>query len=150
VNGIVIGIDPTIVKVGSFDLRWYGAFFAAAICAGIWLGLREVARKGINVEQAQALAFCVVVGRMIGARLFHVIGRWHLYAANPLTVFPLTVVDPVCGMQVDPETATEHVERDGHMYYFCSAGCREEFERNPEPYARSADAATARSAATPS
>ena len=61
------------------------------------------------------------------------------------------VVDPVCGMQVDPpETATEHLERDGQTNYFCSAGCREEFERNPEPYARSGEAASARADATPS
>jgi YHS domain-containing protein len=53
-------------------------------------------------------------------------------------------------MQIDPVSAPEHVERDGQMYYFCFAGCRQEFERNPEKYARSADAPTVRSAATPS
>jgi uncharacterized protein len=42
--------------------------------------------------------------------------------------------DPVCGMTVDPRTATEHVEHGGVTYYFCSAGCREAFEKDAERY----------------
>jgi len=42
--------------------------------------------------------------------------------------------DPVCGMTVDPATATERVEHDGVTYYFCSAGCKESFERDPAEY----------------
>ncbi|MDP8942974.1 MAG: permease [Actinomycetota bacterium] len=43
--------------------------------------------------------------------------------------------DPVCGMQVD-RYATEHrLEHAGHKYFFCSGGCREGFESDPERYA---------------
>jgi YHS domain-containing protein/uncharacterized membrane protein YraQ (UPF0718 family) len=42
--------------------------------------------------------------------------------------------DPVCGMSVDPATATEQVEYDGARYYFCSLGCRATFEKNPARY----------------
>ena len=41
------------------------------------------------------------------------------------------VRDPVCGMSVDPATAKEKVEHAGTAYYFCSAGCRSTFERDP-------------------
>ena len=44
------------------------------------------------------------------------------------------VPDPVCGMSVDPATATEHVEYMGTPYYFCSAGCRSKFEKDPARY----------------
>src|SRR3984893_13352809 len=44
------------------------------------------------------------------------------------------VQDPVCGMSVDPATATEQVEYNGMNYYFCSAGCRSQFEANPARY----------------
>ena len=44
------------------------------------------------------------------------------------------VRDPVCGMSVDPATATEHVEYMGTPYYFCSAGCRSKFEKDPARY----------------
>ncbi|MGH3449921.1 MAG: prolipoprotein diacylglyceryl transferase [Haloechinothrix sp.] len=85
-NGIEIGIDPTIVHLGGLALRWYSLFFALAIVAGVWLGLREARRKGLAGEQIQALAMWSVVGGLVGARLFHVIDRWDLYADDPLRV----------------------------------------------------------------
>ncbi|MEL0108342.1 MAG: heavy metal translocating P-type ATPase [Rhodospirillaceae bacterium] len=44
------------------------------------------------------------------------------------------VHDPVCSMLVNPET-TKHVHvRDGTPYYFCSNGCKEKFQTDPELY----------------
>lgn len=37
-------------------------------------------------------------------------------------------VDPVCGMAVERESAAARLERGGVTYYFCSRGCRAEFE----------------------
>ncbi len=48
------------------------------------------------------------------------------------------VGDPVCGMSVDPATATEHVEYMGTTYHFCSAGCRSAFEKDPARYSAQA------------
>jgi len=45
------------------------------------------------------------------------------------------VRDPVCGMSVDPATAAEEVEYIGTTQYFCSAGCRSKFEKDPARYA---------------
>jgi YHS domain-containing protein len=47
-------------------------------------------------------------------------------------------VDPVCGMEVTPETAADSIEYEGHTYYFDSAGCRAAFEAAPERYVRPA------------
>jgi len=44
---------------------------------------------------------------------------------------PATVIDPVCGMTVLAGPDGTPVEHDGLTYYFCSAGCRREFESNP-------------------
>src|ERR1700722_1207870 len=44
------------------------------------------------------------------------------------------VIDPVCGMSVDPlATPYRHSYRD-RLYYFCSAGCRGKFVADPAPY----------------
>ena len=43
--------------------------------------------------------------------------------------------DPVCGMTVDPATAAERADYAGHTYYFCSAGCRAAFDKEPANYA---------------
>lgn len=40
-NGITMDIDPTIVQLGHFALRWYILLVVLAIIGGAWLGLRE-------------------------------------------------------------------------------------------------------------
>ena len=37
------------------------------------------------------------------------------------------VKDPVCGMEIDPNTAAASLEKDGQIYYFCSQDCKEKF-----------------------
>jgi P-type Cu+ transporter len=44
--------------------------------------------------------------------------------------------DPVCGMQVDPKSAAGQAQYQGKTYYFCAAGCKAKFEKNPAQYAR--------------
>jgi YHS domain-containing protein len=43
-------------------------------------------------------------------------------------------VDPVCGMEVDEETAEWKSEHMGKTYYFCSPGCKRSFDQNPAQY----------------
>ncbi len=45
-----------------------------------------------------------------------------------------TVKDPVCGMDIDPKTAAGQSEYKGQTYYFCSAGCKKSFDKEPEKY----------------
>ena len=42
--------------------------------------------------------------------------------------------DPVCGMNVDEKKAAGTVSHKGKAYYFCSANCKAQFEKNPETY----------------
>ncbi len=42
--------------------------------------------------------------------------------------------DPVCGMDVDPATATNRTEYNGQTFYFCSRGCMLDFLDDPEKY----------------
>lgn len=45
-----------------------------------------------------------------------------------------TFRDPVCGMDVTPQTAAGKSEYRGQTYYFCSLGCKNSFDREPEKY----------------
>jgi P-type Cu+ transporter len=47
---------------------------------------------------------------------------------------PVTVLDPVCGMTVNPATTPHHAEYKGAQYHFCGAGCRSKFIGNPLKY----------------
>lgn len=45
-----------------------------------------------------------------------------------------TFKDPVCDMDVTPETAAGTSEYNGQTHYFCSLGCKKSFDKNPEKY----------------
>jgi Cu+-exporting ATPase len=44
------------------------------------------------------------------------------------------VVDPVCGMTIDPSDAVGQFDYKGHTYYFCAESCLEQFRENPEQF----------------
>ena len=44
------------------------------------------------------------------------------------------VVDPVCGMTIDPATAAGKSEYRGETIYFCHLGCKAKFDADPEKY----------------
>jgi NTE family protein len=49
--------------------------------------------------------------------------------------------DPVCAMVISPGRARARSEHRGTTYYFCSANCRDCFERDPDRYLRTASLA---------
>jgi P-type Cu+ transporter len=44
------------------------------------------------------------------------------------------VIDPVCGMKVDPDKAVGSSAYEGQKYYFCSRGCETKFDADPKKY----------------
>ena len=80
------------------------------------------------------LAFLVLIAVMAW-RFFNTGGVEMLRAmAVPADQKADLVHDPVCGMTVDPATATEKLEYGGATYFFCSSGCRSSFEKDPSRY----------------
>ena len=51
------------------------------------------------------------------------------------------VIDPVCGMTVDPSTAAGSYEYNGTTYYFCAVRCKERFAADPESFLHAGRAA---------
>ena len=43
-----------------------------------------------------------------------------------------TVHDPVCHMDIDIRNAAGTSEHDGLTYYFCSTGCKADFDADPD------------------
>ena len=48
---------------------------------------------------------------------------------------PGAATDPVCGMTVDSATAEYRSFHNGTAYYFCSAGCKGNFDKDPAKFA---------------
>jgi Cu+-exporting ATPase len=46
----------------------------------------------------------------------------------------MTQRDPVCDMDITPQTAKAQTEYAGDVYYFCSEECKTKFEADPEKY----------------
>ena len=45
-----------------------------------------------------------------------------------------TAIDPVCGMTVDSATTQHRSFLNGKAYYFCAAGCKLSFDKDPEKF----------------
>jgi phosphatidylglycerol---prolipoprotein diacylglyceryl transferase len=85
-NGIVININPIILHIGGFELRWYGIAIALAVVAAVIIGARRGKKKGIPADEIYFLAPWVLIGGLVGARLFHVVDNFGYYMANPLQI----------------------------------------------------------------
>jgi YHS domain-containing protein len=46
----------------------------------------------------------------------------------------LRIIDPVCGMEVNPLTAAAKSCFDGREFYFCAEGCKNKFDAAPRDY----------------
>ena len=47
-----------------------------------------------------------------------------------------THIDPVCGMEVQPQEAAGTSTVGGKTYYFCAKSCKEQFDANPSRYTK--------------
>ena len=87
--------------------------------------------RGVTQEEIALLALAeVVIARQKR-------GHKHVAHEAPSVVF---VTDQVCGMTVDPLTSEHNAVYHGQTYWFCSAGCKAEFETAPERYLRPIEA----------
>ncbi len=76
--------SPTVFEVGPFALRYYGLCIALGIAAATWLTGRELVRKGYDSTLALDSLFLVIPLGFIGARVYHVVTDYGLYADDPI------------------------------------------------------------------
>lgn len=81
---ITIPIDPILISFGHFAVRWYSLIILAAVVVGLFVVLREADRKGFSHDAIFDMIPWLMLGGILGARLFHVIDHWNdTFAANP-------------------------------------------------------------------
>lgn len=61
-----VSIDPFILSVGHFALRWYSLLLLTAIGVGIWLTAREAERRAF--KKLDCLAARLVFSKITGCR----------------------------------------------------------------------------------
>jgi phosphatidylglycerol:prolipoprotein diacylglycerol transferase len=65
--------------IGELAIPWYGVGYAIAIAVGVWLTAKLAQRRGLDVRHVGDALLWVLVGGVVGARLYHVIDQWALY-----------------------------------------------------------------------
>lgn len=83
---ITIGMDPVIVSIGHYAIRWYSVMIALAIVVGTFVGLREARRRGIPDDDVYSFLTWAIIAGIIGARLFHVVDKLDYYLSNPAAI----------------------------------------------------------------
>jgi phosphatidylglycerol:prolipoprotein diacylglycerol transferase len=79
-------IDPVLIEVGPFALRWYALAYIGGIILGWWMGRRLIALPPVAAtrEQADDFVTWVTLGIILGGRLGYVLFyRPGYYVAQP-------------------------------------------------------------------
>ncbi|MBW1730689.1 MAG: SoxR reducing system RseC family protein [Deltaproteobacteria bacterium] len=113
----------------------------------IGAGLGASIHININMSESGAAILFGFGGLVAGYLITLVISKWMGAKGKLIPVITSIVtrdyetqatiaVDPVCNMVVDPATAAATLVHRQTTYYFCSLGCKEAFEREPDRYQR--------------
>lgn len=70
-------------SVGPLTIYWYSVFIGLSIVAGYFLARPQARRIGLTDHQLQASILYGLFPGIIGARAYHVIDQWSLYADQP-------------------------------------------------------------------
>jgi len=87
-------IPPSGIPVGPLTIGFYGVSFIVAVVVMILVSQSEARHKGLDPGLVTSAIIVVAVCAIIGARLYHVIDDWHLYADDPLRA----VLPPYSGL----------------------------------------------------
>lgn len=75
--------SPIAISIGSWDLRWYSILVTAALGIALWLGLREINKRGLDGDfLIDAMLWAIPTG-IIGARAYYVLFHWDIYSQMP-------------------------------------------------------------------
>ena len=85
-KGIIINIDPVLLRLGSFELRWYSLAIVLAIAAAVVVAARVARTKGIASGEIYSVALWAVLAGIVGSRLVHVLDHLEHYVANPAQI----------------------------------------------------------------
>ncbi len=74
-------MHPVLITIGPIQIRFYGLMYVVAIIVGYFLLKSEVRRKGMDLtpDDVMNLIFWVVLGGVIGARIYYVLFNWEYY-----------------------------------------------------------------------
>ncbi|AKI97851.1 prolipoprotein diacylglyceryl transferase [Kosmotoga pacifica] len=82
-----IVVNPILLKLGPFEIRWYGFLIASAIFVAYLLGKKLALKEGIKEDHLIEMIFWGIIAGIIGARLYYVAFEFELYREYPMEIF---------------------------------------------------------------
>lgn len=76
-----------LLRIGNFTLYSYGVMLLIAYLLGVWIGTLEGKRRGIDPRKIEGLALWIILGGVIGARIWYVLEHLSEYSRNPFEIF---------------------------------------------------------------
>ncbi len=80
---------PLVFQLGPFALRWYGLLIAIAVLVGLGLSTRLARARGIDPGLIPDLLPLLVLGAVIGARIYYVLLEWRQYSSDWLSALAI-------------------------------------------------------------
>ncbi|MEA3463740.1 MAG: prolipoprotein diacylglyceryl transferase [Patescibacteria group bacterium] len=81
--------NPFLISFGSIHIYWYGLFIVLGILLAILTALKLSSYYKIKKETIIDLAFYLIIGGIIGARIYHILLEWQYYSGHPLNIFKI-------------------------------------------------------------
>ncbi|MFO7837623.1 MAG: heavy metal translocating P-type ATPase [Candidatus Thorarchaeota archaeon] len=133
VNAIELGNRTmTKIKQGFFWALVYNMALLP-IAAGLLYPLFGLALRPEFAGLAMALSSVSVVSNALLLNRFEP-SRDTESQTEPVPRDHQVVIDPACGMEVDPETSHLYTDYEDKRYYFCAPRCKKKFEENPKKF----------------
>lgn len=80
---------PLLGHIGALQLHWYGLLLALGALAGLWAMVRLGKWYQIPSAHLYDLFFYVLIGGLIGARLYHVLNEPAYYSQHPSEILKI-------------------------------------------------------------
>lgn len=84
---IVWNVDPAILHIGGFELRYYSIGWALAIAIGLWFFVNFTRREGLPEKVSDSIFLYGTIATILGARLGHCLFYdFEHYMLNPIEI----------------------------------------------------------------
>lgn len=79
-------MNPIFLKIGSFELHYYGLMYALAFIAGTFLAKKMAKERNFDEKIIDDYAFVAIISGLIGGRLYYVLFNLDYYLSYPLEI----------------------------------------------------------------
>jgi len=82
-------MHPVLIRLGPFTIHTYGFLIAIGFLVALWLATLQAKKEGIQPGRIMDLGFYILLGAIVGSRLFFIFINAGHYINHPLDVFKI-------------------------------------------------------------